>query len=297
MDFNQVRYFLALSDTLNFTRAAERCYVSQPALTQAIKRLEDELGGELFSRVDRHITVTRLGEMLHEFFEEIDRARNLVKLTSRAVSKGEVAELHIGIMCTIGPRVLGHLLDDFQKKNPSVSFILHDVTFKEVPGKLISGELDGVFLARHCPPNPDLRYVDLFKESMVVAFPAGHEFENMPSVPLKSIAQQQYVDRLHCEFRDEFISYCEDESIDLNVVYSSQREDWIQSMIRDGVGVTVLPRFSLLRPELDSRSIIEPELSRHVEFVVADRCIVNGAMDRFLAHIDRIDWSHLIGQG
>ena len=95
MDFNQVRYFLALADTLNFTHAAELCYVSQPALTQAIKRLEGELGGQLIYRTGRKTELTELGKRTLDQFKQIDNARHIVKATAKAVLSGEVAELNI----------------------------------------------------------------------------------------------------------------------------------------------------------------------------------------------------------
>lgn len=291
MDFNQIRYFLALSESLNFTRAAEKCCVTQPALTQTIRRLEDELGGELVCRESREITVTALGELLHAHFEQINRSRQLVKATSKAVALGEIAKLNIGIMCTIGPRVLARLLEDFQAQQPMVSFVLHDVTPNSIPNLLLSGELDGVFCALHCEPLPQLHYTDLFEEPMVVAFPKDHEFTNMDAVPLEDIAKQVYIDRLHCEFREDFLKFCEDEAIQLDVAYSSQREDWIQSMIRDGMGVTVIPRFSLLHPELDYRVIVKPTLLRRVEFATADQRKVAPALDMFIKHVVNYDWS------
>ncbi len=291
MDFNQIRYFLTLSETLNFTRAAEQCFVSQPALTQAIRRLEDELGGELVCRNGREISVTTLGKSLRRHFEQIDRSRQLVRATSKAVISGEIDELNIGIMCTIGPRVLARLLEDFQVQHPMVSFTLHDVTLDSIPNLLLSGELDGAFCGFHSLPHPELSYIDLFEEPMVVAFPKGHEFADMNVVPLRDIAKQSYVDRLHCEFRQDFIKFCADETIRLNVAYTSQREDWIQSMVRDGMGVTVIPRFSLLRPELEYRAIIEPTLSRRVEFATADQGVATAALDMFIKHVDNHDWS------
>ena len=215
----------------------------------------------------------------------------MVKAISKAVTSGEIAELNIGVMCTIGPRVLARLLEDFQAQQPMVSFVLHEVTPDSIPKLLLSGELDGAFCALHCSPHPQLRYIDLFEESMVVAFPKDHEFANKEVVSLRDIAEQNYVDRLHCEFREDFLAFCDDESIQLEVAYSSQREDWIQSMIRDGMGVTVIPRFSLLRPELDYRAIIEPTLSRRVEFAVADQITFAPALDMFIKHVDNHDWS------
>jgi DNA-binding transcriptional LysR family regulator len=135
-----------------------------------------------------------------------------------------------------------------------------------------------------------LRYVDLFEEEMVVAFPPGHAFAEMDSVPLQTVAKQPYVDRLHCEFRQEFLEFCEHENLELNVVFRSQREDWIQSLIRDGAGVSVIPRFSLLRPELDYRSITDPALSRKVEFAVVDQPKLTAALDMLIEQARIHDW-------
>ena len=290
MDFNQVRYFLALADTLNFTRAAERCYVSQPSLTQAIKRLEVELGGELIHRDGKDTELTELGKSIRAHFEKIDRTRHLVRSTAKAVTSGEIAELNIGVMCTIGPRVLGKMLDDFRMKHPSVSITLHDVIPPSIPDLLLSGALDGAFFARHGPPHPQLHNVHLFDEAMVIAFPENHEFSQKDSIPLNDITKQHYVDRLHCEFREEVNESFAEQNLELEVVFRSEREDWIQSFVRDGVGVTCLPKYSLLRPELDHRPIIDPPLSRKVELAVIDEAETLPALNILIEYVKKHDW-------
>ena len=83
MDFSQVRYFLTLTETLNFTRAAEQCHVTQPSLTQSIRRLEDELGGDLIHRDGRNTRLTGLGRTLREHFQKIEqtgRSKNVQNL-------------------------------------------------------------------------------------------------------------------------------------------------------------------------------------------------------------------------
>ena len=290
MDFNQVRYFLALADTLNFTRAAERCYVSQSALTQAIKRLEAELGGELINRDGRYTELTDLGKSLRGYFEQIDRTRHLVRTTAKAVTSGEIAELNIGLMCTIGPRVLAGMLDAFQMRYPMVSIALHDVAPVSIPNLLLSGALDGVFCARHGPAHPQLRYVGLFEEAMVIAFPSGHAFAEMDAVPLREIAKQRYVERLHCEFRKEVLELFKEEDLQIEVVFRSQREDWIQSLVRDGMGICCIPRYSLLRPEIDHRPIIDPVLSRTVELAVVDQAESTPALNMLIEQASNHDW-------
>ena len=203
MDFNQVRYFLALADTLNFTRAAERCYVSQPALTQGIKRLEEELGGEMLRRNGRDTELTELGRSLRGHFEQINRTRHLVTTTAKAVVTGEIAELNVGLMCTVGPRLLGQMLNEFQANHPMMKIILHDVTPKAYPDLLLSGVLDAVFCARHEPGHARLRYITMFQEPLVAVFPKEHELAEYEEVRLEELLKHRYVDRLHCEFRQE----------------------------------------------------------------------------------------------
>lgn len=291
MDFNQVRYFLALANTLNFTRAAEQCYVSQPALTQSIKRLEDELGGELISREGRETALTPLGKSLRGHFEAIDHTRHLVRSTAKAVTRGEIAELNIGVMCTIGPRLIAGMLDSFQQKHPMVHLVLHDVTRDTIPEMLFSGAVDAVFCARGAPSSSRLRYVEMYGEDVVVAFPPGHAFSQLDSVGLHAVAAERYLDRLHCEFRDGYLSFCNDQGLATQVVLRSQREDWIQSLVRDGVGVSVIPRYSLLEPELDFRPLDAPGMRRTVELAVVEQDVIAPSILAFLDHARDYSWA------
>ncbi len=278
MDFKQIQYFLALADTLNFTRAAEHCYVSQPALTQGIKRLEDELGGKLFRRDGRYTELTDLGKSLRNDFEQINRIRLLVKKNSKEIVSGEVAELNIGVMCTIGPQVLAGMLYEFQMNYPMLSVVLHDVKPPAITDLLLTGGLDAVFCARHGPKHTRLRYIDLFEEPMVVAFPPDHEFLNLETVPLVEVVKQKYVERLHCEFRQDTQEFSNQQNLELDVVFSSE----IQSLIRDGVGVSMLPLYSLLKTELNHRPIVEPILSRKVELAMVNNMVVSPALDKLI---------------
>lgn len=290
MDFNQVRYFLALANTLNFTKAAERCYVTQPALTQAIKRLEQELGGELVRRDGRDTELTDLGKSLRSHFEQIDRTRHMVRTTAKAVMEGEIAELNIGIMCTIGPHIIAGLLDTFLMDHPMLSIVLHDVIPASIPELILSGALDGAFFARHHAPHPQLRHVELFKEDMVITFHTGHAFSKRKTVPLFEIANERYVERLHCEFREEFQNFYIEKGLDLNVVFRCEREDWIQSIVREGMGVSLIPRYSLLRSDLEHRPVSNPPLSRTVEFVTANHNTPKPVLNLFIENIKDHTW-------
>lgn len=293
MDFNQVRYFLALADTLNFTRAAERCFVTQPALTQGIKRLEDELGGELVHRDGRHTELTELGRGVRSHFEQINRTRHLVRKTAKSIVSGDIAELNVGVMCTIGPRVLAAMLSTFQMHHPMVSLVLHDVAPPAIADMLLTGGLDAAFCSHQGPLHPRLHYDELFEERMVVAFPKDHELSRYDEVPLQEVANHPYVERLHCEFRQSTHDASKEHELELNVVFSSEREDWIQSMIRDGIGISLLPRYSLLEPDLDHRPIVDPILSRNVELATVNDAEASPALALLVEEATAYSWPTL----
>jgi LysR family hydrogen peroxide-inducible transcriptional activator len=103
VELHEIRYFLARSQTLNFTKAAESCHVSQPALTRAIQKMEDELGGLLFSRERGNTHLTELGRMLKPHLEEVVTRTQAAKETASRFLRLEGAHLSLGVMCTIGP--------------------------------------------------------------------------------------------------------------------------------------------------------------------------------------------------
>lgn len=103
MESHEIRYFLALSGTLNFTKAAELCNVSQPALTRAIQKMEGELGGLLFSRERSNTHLTELGRMLKPHLEEVMAGAQAARETANRFLRLEGAPLSLGVMCSIGP--------------------------------------------------------------------------------------------------------------------------------------------------------------------------------------------------
>src|ERR1043165_3193842 len=103
VELHEIRYFLALSKTLNFTKAAEACNVSQPALTRAIQKMEDELGGLLFSRERHNTHLTELGRLLEPPLVDVLQQTQAAKETAARFLRLDSAQLRLGVMCTIEP--------------------------------------------------------------------------------------------------------------------------------------------------------------------------------------------------
>ncbi|MEL6481922.1 MAG: LysR family transcriptional regulator, partial [Pseudomonadota bacterium] len=118
MEFYQIRYLLAAADQLNFTKAAEICAVSQPALTVAIRKLEEELGGPLFLREHGRVTLTEFGRTMRTHLARIDEMRARAERTAREMLEEGGEEINLGIYSTIGPSFVGRGLTAFQASEP-----------------------------------------------------------------------------------------------------------------------------------------------------------------------------------
>ena len=120
MEMQQVRYFLALSDTLNFTRAAEQCHITQPALTRAIKALEGEFGGELIRREGKLSHLTDLGRRMFPLLKQCYDSALSAKAVARSVAAGEARTLALGLSRTVDLRLLGSALSELFRTFPNL---------------------------------------------------------------------------------------------------------------------------------------------------------------------------------
>ena len=273
MQLYQIRYFLAVAETLNFTRAAEACNVSQPALTKAIQKLEDEIGTELIRREGRHSHLTAAGKLLRHELSKIESGlADAVGLVRRSLTLDQ-ASLNVAVMCSIGPHRYAGLFKRFKELQPGIKLVLTDVTQMALTDALMDGQVDCAFYAGEELLNHDrITSIPLHKERMIVAFEASHRFASMTEVSMREAAEEPYIDRLHCEFRPRFLQFVEDNDLDLHTAYCSEREDWIQAMISSGNGVAILPEFILGRSDIECRPLSEPSITRDVCLVyVKDR--------------------------
>jgi LysR family transcriptional regulator, hydrogen peroxide-inducible genes activator len=290
MEMHQIRYFLAVCETLNFTRAAERCNVTQPALTSAIQKLEEELGGLLFRR-ERHLThLTDLGRLMRPQLEQIWRETESVKSTARSFLKLDDAELTLGIMCTIGPlRGIG-FLNDFRRAHRGI-----DLTLREgVPGQLAEllreGAIDLAIMAQAEPFDERFDVHPLYRERFVVAFPPGHRFAGQNGVRIADIEGESYLSRVNCEYRDHLRALCMEHGFVPAYAYRSEREDWIQVMVAAGMGICFLPEFSVTGPGVLARPLVEPEVEREVALVTVAGRRFSPAVASFVRAIKAYPW-------
>ncbi|WP_203072512.1 LysR family transcriptional regulator [Falsiroseomonas ponticola] len=279
MEMHQARYFLAVSETLNFTRAAEQCHVSQPALTLAMKKLEEEFGGPLFHREGKRILLTELGQRLRPFVGQMLDQAEAAKQAATEFRLLRQAPLSIGVMNTIGPTRLANLLARFKRDHPGVELSVAEGGLAELLGRLEAGHLDMAVL--HAPRGypSAVRDVPLYRERYVVICPPGHEFERLDVVRLGDVTRHAYVDRLACEMREMVMAVCGERRIELYATFRSEREDWIQGMVMAGMGFAFMPEYSVTAAGLLRRPLVEPAVDRAVSLThMAGRALTPAGM-------------------
>src|SRR6185295_10883112 len=147
MELHQIRYFLALCEELNFTRAGERCNVAQSSLTRAIKALESELGGALFHRERANTHLSKLGQKVRPFLEQAYSHVEGARRQAQDFVRLQVMTLRLGLMCTIAPVHLLELIAAMRARHAAIALQVTDAPAETLQQRLLAGELDGAIYA------------------------------------------------------------------------------------------------------------------------------------------------------
>jgi DNA-binding transcriptional LysR family regulator len=267
MEMHQVRYFLALCEHGGFARAAEACAVSQPALTTAMKRLEQELGGALFHREGKRLVLSRLGQMVRPHIEQLQGESQATVQIARNFRLLKTAPLSIGVMPSIGPARLARLFERFRRHNPHVELAVSAGPMAQLLKQLDKDELDFALLSAPQGLPDQYRAEPAYRERYMVVFPSGHRFERFSTIALADVSGENYVDRLSCEMREAVMALCTERKVELYANYRSEREDWIESMVAAGLGFAFMPEYSLNHKGVLARLLVDPQVERTLQLV------------------------------
>ncbi len=264
MELYQIRYFLAICKYGSFSRAAQACDVSQPALTAAIKKLESEIGSALLHREGKRLVVSELGCMVRPHLEQVLGETRLAEDVARNFRLLKQAPLRVGTMPTIGPVQLSRFIGHFKDRNPGIELTVREAALSLLLHDLEAGELDLAVVSAPQGLGDVFRAEILYRERYVVAFAPGHAFERLSTITLQDTSGQDYIDRLACELRETVMAVCKDRKIELYAGFRSDREDWVQSMVLAGVGFAFMPEYSITLNGLLARPLVDPPVERNV---------------------------------
>ena len=264
MEMNQVRYFLAVCEHRNFTHAASASNVSQPSLTAAIKKLEDEMGGVLFIRDRAGCRLTALGNLLRPRLERIQSETIDAKAEALRHVRLDRVPISVGLGETIGNNIISSAVERFRQRLPEAEIELIVGATETLLSGLRDGEHDIVVTAEQV--NPELYRIDhLYRESYRVVVAKGHPMRDRGSVTLGDLAQIDMLDRPNCEMRDTLHSTCAERGHVLYAAYRSNRIEWLLELARKGSGAVILPDTAIPDdPDLIALDIQDLEIARDV---------------------------------
>jgi DNA-binding transcriptional LysR family regulator len=267
MKFHQLKYFLAVARTRNFTRAAEQCNVAQPSLSRAIQELEVELGGPLFKRLRGQNDLTPLGRFVHRHIQQVNEQLTQIRAAARCWRSLE-APLHIGVQSSIGAAALTEFIAEFGRAYPRLDIEIHDADAAALEEGIECGLLDLAFAVASAVPPQHLAWHPLFREPMMIAFAGGHRFADKKVVRLHELDGEAYVDHLDCERRQEVEHELARRGIEVRAAYRSNRAEWVLNAVAAGVGIAIAPRSAIVLPNLQSRRLVDPVVEREIGLIV-----------------------------
>jgi LysR family hydrogen peroxide-inducible transcriptional activator len=243
----ELKYIVAVARERHFGRAAEACFVSQPTLSVAVKKLEDELGVQLFERGVNEVSVTPLGEQIVDQARQVLQQAATIKEIAKQGNDPLTGPLRLGVIYTIGPYLLPSLVKQLMQAAPQMPLILQENFTVKLLELLKQGELDAAILALPVP-EAGLNITPLYDEPFVVALPAQHRWAQRPSIDADELKNETMLllGAGHC-FRDQVLAVCPETSRLSSDIAGIQRTfegsslETIWHMVASGLGITVLP--------------------------------------------------------
>jgi DNA-binding transcriptional LysR family regulator len=298
MELHQIRYFLALARSLNFTRAAEQCNVTQPALTKAIQKLELELGGVLIHRERQLTQLTDLGKLVLPMLERTYAAAESVRASAGEFQRHEIAPLKIALASCICASILEAPLKEIARFIPGLQVELLQAEPPELTSLLLSGEIGAAISSDDAGAAPSrIDHWDLFEERLLVLTQKNSRIAEMASVPLEMLIGVNWLDRTGCESTSRYFTILFPGIGEPKIAHRGHHLGHLQHMVSAGLGVMFWPEHAPHASTVVARPIDGDQLRRIVQLRVVQGRRYSPALEA-LVKIARVhDWtSSLTGQ-
>ena len=272
MNLRAMQYLVTLADVRHFSKAAERCHVSQPTLSTQIRKLEEELDVQLVERSPRRVMLTEVGE------EVVERARALlaevsaIKAIARRSRDPHSGTLRLGIFPTLAPYYLPHVVPELRRRFPRLTLRLFEEKTEDVISMLLQGRLDAGLLA--LPVDVDQLVTRLlFEEPFVLALNDQHPLAAQKVITMEQLEDQELLllEDGHC-LRDHALEVCQLVGAHEKLDFHATSMETLRQMVAAGTGITLLPVLAIKPPvahteNLAIRRFDPPAPSRRIALV------------------------------
>lgn len=255
MTLNELRYIVAVAQERSFGRAAAKCFVSQPALSVAIQKLEEELGTQLFERGKSEVSVTPVGARVVEQAQLVLEEAARIREIARSGRNQLVGSLKLGVIYTVAPYLLPDLIPVLHLRAPEMPLELEENLTEVLEVELKSGRLDAAIIALPFAP-PGVATVFLYEEPFQVVVPSEHRWAKRKSVhPDELVGEHAILLNVgHC-FRDQVLDACPELNRQDVPTARTNSLETVRNMVASGLGVSVLPR-DALTPKYHSSLVV-----------------------------------------
>ena len=291
MQLHQVRYFLAVCDHQSFTRAATFCRVTQPALTRAIRKLEDEMGGALLERDSSGAQLTRFGRSVKPFLEQVARAADAARIKAKSLLRSQANHLRLGMSPAMSPALVMRPLREIRQRVEGVALEMSQSDTEAILHKLVDGEIELAVVASGDTLPERLHRWPLYEEGHVLALPEGHPMAALPEVAVEALDRETWIDRPYCRAAQSFLSFCEDRGVQLEIRHAAATDDQVQHLVSAGFGCALLPAFHPLMGGVAVRPVQGFDVCRTAYLVAMAGRPFTPISDIFVRLARARDWS------
>jgi DNA-binding transcriptional LysR family regulator len=284
VELQQVRYFLSLARTLNFTRAADECNVTQPALTKSIKRLEEALDGQLIYRQRNHTQLTPFGRAMLPLLEQIYSAAEVTKAQASMFHRLGGSTLRLGTSIELDTAFLVPVLRELNRHVTTLDLAWKSDGRDALVTMLVEGSLDVAILVDREKLPDQLHRWPLFSERYVAMCPPDHALAKWPEIPPELLRREKLLlpDRLDCDYRSALAALGAGEAGACRICQLASCEDKIEQLVLSGYGVSVSTESRRMPIGLVARPIAPPFPRRTILLVIPAGRRRNLAVDGFM---------------
>lgn len=288
LDLKQLQYFIAVTEQMNFSKAAEKLHISQPSLSNAIKKLEQEIGSPLLKRNTRNLQLTEAGELLYERAKVILKNMEVLKIEMDEVIVHGTSEVTIGVMESI-KHWLPKVIANYKRDYPQMMIHLVDILGSKRVKKSLKSYKTHVIITNQRMDDDELEVQSLYEERLVAVLPLNHPLAEKDRLTFADLCNEPFIISTEgFQTRLDILSAFEQANVKMNIQYEIERFETAVSLVRENLGITILPENYLQGPTaitIVQKEIDGPNLRRNVYLVSLKNRHLPLAIRHLLANI------------
>ncbi|MEK4091166.1 LysR family transcriptional regulator [Viridibacillus sp. FSL H8-0110] len=290
MDLKRLYYFITIVNNKSYSKAAEKLHISQPSLSNAVKKLEHEVGAPLLERSTRKFVLTDAGELLYTRATIMLSQMDIMNKEMKEVIVGGKGEIVLGIIESL-KTWLPNLIYTYKQSYPAMVFKLFDVLSVEHVKHSLQTYKSHAIITNQLIYEEDIESIPLYKERLVAVLPQGHPLTKKASLSLADLEQESFIISTEgFQTRIDIINAFKVGQLNLNIQFEIERFETAVSLVRNNLGVTIVPENYVMEPidkTVVQRPIDHPSLERTVYLAYMKNRHLPVAIQHFLQSVEQ----------